>query len=156
VLGRTVFRDQIGRGLSSKGDEMADDGDDLIAKGRRLYAALAAGDLAELHELISERFQGDLTAGLPNGAGRHYDGREAMMTEGWGAIGRSFEMSPQPEELIDGGDVLIGRGSYVGKAIPTGKPVRAAFAHFWRFDGAQFTAVQQVTDSGVWRDALLP
>jgi 2-(1,2-epoxy-1,2-dihydrophenyl)acetyl-CoA isomerase len=127
---------------------------EILVKGRELYAALAAGDIDALTRLLSADFQAQLTEGLPQGFGRSYDGLDSMMSDGWGAVDRWFEMSPHPEKLIDGGDVLVGLGSYVGTAKPTGKPLRAAFAHFWRFDGEQFTAVRQVTDSGKWRDAL--
>jgi hypothetical protein len=44
--------------------------------------------------------------------------------------------------------------TYEGRAKTTGKQLRAAFAHFWQFNGAQFTSLQQVTDTGIWRDAL--
>jgi len=54
------------------------------------------------------------------------------------------------------GDYLIGRGTYVGTATSTGKPVTAAFAHFWRFEGDRIAAVQQVTDSALWQQALEP
>ena len=77
-----------------------------------------------------------------------------MITDAWAAVGEWFEMAPQVDELIDGGNVLIGSGNYIGTVKATGKPVKAAFAHFWQFDGNQFTAVRQVTDSGMWRDAL--
>jgi hypothetical protein len=43
-----------------------------------------------------------------------------------------------------------------GTARDTGKPLRAAFAHFGQFNGTQFTGLQQVTDTGMWRDALGP
>ncbi len=127
---------------------------EIISKGRDLYRALAAGDSDALGDLLTDDFRGELTKGLPLGFGRIYDGRRAMMGEAWGAVGAVFEMSPQVEALFDGGDVLIGRGFYTGTAKPTGKAVRAAFAHFWGFDGARFTGVTQVTDSGSWRDAL--
>lgn len=97
-----------------------------------------------------------MTAGLPNGFGRHYNGLDEMITQGWAQVGRVFQMSPQPDRLIDGGDVLVGLGNYVGVAKPTGRPVRAAFAHFWSWNGSQFTGVRQVTDSGARRDALQP
>lgn len=127
---------------------------DILNEGRQLYAALAAGDVEALGRMLTPNFQGQLSEGLPNGFGRGYDGLQAMMEDGWGAIGAVFEMSPQPEELIDGGDVLIGRGHYVGTAKPTGKAVRAAFAHFWQFDGRHFTSVRQVTDTAKWHEAL--
>ena len=88
-----------------------------------------------LTDLLSDDFRGTLTAGLPHGFGRTYEGRDAMMNEGWGAIGAHFALAPQVERLWDGGDVLIARGTYVGHAIETGRPVHAAFAHVWGFDG---------------------
>ena len=77
-----------------------------------------------------------------------------MIGEGWGAVGEYFEMGPQVDRLYDGGDVLIGRGWYVGTAKPTAKPVRASFAHFWSYDGERFSGVYQVTDSATWEQAL--
>jgi 2-(1,2-epoxy-1,2-dihydrophenyl)acetyl-CoA isomerase len=127
----------------------------LLDAGARLYRALGAGDVDVLRALLAEDFQGHLTAGLPHGFGtRTYDGRETMLRDGWGAVGEYFRMSPHVEQLFVAGDVLIGRGAYVGTAVPTGKPVRAAFAHFWRFRGAQIVSVDQVTDSALWQQAL--
>lgn len=127
---------------------------EIIAKGEQLYAALNSDDMEALQGLFSPDFRGELTAGLPQGLGRIYDGLDTMMAEGWGAVGEYFDMGPQPEKLYDGGDVLIGRGWYVGTAKPTGKPFRAAFAHFWSYDGECFTGVHQVTDSATWEQAL--
>jgi ketosteroid isomerase-like protein len=64
-----------------------------------------------------------------------------MMNEGWGSAAKYFEMGPEVDRLYDGGDVLIARGHYARKANATAKPVRAAFAHFWSFDGERFTGV---------------
>jgi len=127
---------------------------EIIEKGRALFTALQAGDVEALHRLLAPDFRGELTPGLPHGFGRVYDGLDAMLGEGWGKVGEWFDMHPEPERLIDGGDVLIAHGHYVGTAKPTGRPVRAAFAHFWSYDGERFTGVKQVTDSGAWRDAL--
>jgi len=126
----------------------------IISKGEELFTALRAGDVDALHRLLSPNFRGELTAGLPHGFGRVYEGLETMIGEGWGAVGEFFDMGPQVEKLYDGGDVLIARGYYVGTAKPTGKVVRAAFAHFWSFDGERFTGVHQVTDSATWAAAL--
>jgi 2-(1,2-epoxy-1,2-dihydrophenyl)acetyl-CoA isomerase len=128
---------------------------DMLARGRALYAALAAGDAEALGGLLSPGFEGRLTEGLPHGLGRRYDGLPAMM-EAWGSVDRWFDLRPEPEALFDGGDVLIARGRYVGRARATGKAVHAAFAHFWPFDGRQFTGVRQITDSAAWHEALQP
>jgi ketosteroid isomerase-like protein len=127
---------------------------DIINKGEQLYAALQSGDVEALHRLLSLDFRGELTAGLPHSLGRVYEGLDAMVGEGWSAVDEIFEMGPQVDKLYDGGDVLIGRGWYVGTARSTGKPLRAAFAHFWSYDGERFTGVHQVTDSATWERAL--
>jgi ketosteroid isomerase-like protein len=126
----------------------------ILTKGQGLFAALRAGDVEALHLLLAPTFRGQLTAGLPHRFGRVYEGLEAMINEGWGGIGQYLEMKPEVDAFFDAGDVLVVRGHYVGKAKATGKPVRAAFAHFWQFDGQQFTAVYQVTDSAAWHAAL--
>jgi ketosteroid isomerase-like protein len=127
---------------------------DIIAKGEELYTALRASDVETLHRLLSPNFRGELTAGLPHGFGRVYEGLEKMIGEGWSAVDKSFDIDPQADKLYDGGDALIARGWYVGTAKPTGKPVHAAFAHFWSFDGQRFTGMHQVTDSATWERAL--
>jgi ketosteroid isomerase-like protein len=126
----------------------------IIRKGEELFAALRSDDVDALQRLLSPDFRGELTAGLPHGLGRVYEGLESMMNEGWGALGDYFEMVPEVDKLYDGGDVLIARGNYVGKVKATGKPIRAAFAHFWSFDGERFTGVWQVTDSATWEHSL--
>jgi 2-(1,2-epoxy-1,2-dihydrophenyl)acetyl-CoA isomerase len=126
-----------------------------LALGRRLYAALNEGDTATLTDILDEDFVGDLTPGLPEGFGSHlYEGRDAMMSEGWGRVGQFFTMGPQPEEIIATDGYIIGRGDYVGSAVATGTPVRARFAHFWTVVGGRVTRVQQVTDSAAWAAGL--
>lgn len=126
----------------------------VIEKGEALYAALRTGDVDALGGLLAPAFRGELTVGLPRGLGRVYDGLETMMSDGWGAVDTLFDMCPKVERLYDGGDVLIGRGHYEGTVKSTGAPFRAAFAHFWGFDGDRFTGVYQVTDSVAWQRAL--
>ncbi len=123
--------------------------------GRALYGALLAGDQDTLRTLLADDFVGDLTPGLPNGYGeRPYQGREVMLRDGWGRVGRDFDMGPHVDEIVVTGDYVIGRGHYVGTALSTGKPVRARFAHFWRVEGGVITSVVQVTDSAAWERAL--
>lgn len=126
-----------------------------IALGKKLYAALNAGDTETLTSLLSEDFVGDLTPGLPNGFGASpYVGRESMLRDGWGHVGQYFAMGPQVEEILEARDYIIGRGQYVGRAVESGKPVEARFAHFWRVDGEVITGVIQVTDSAAWVEGL--
>lgn len=127
---------------------------DLISRGRTLYDALKYHDSQALRALLSADFQGELTAGLPHGLGRVYEGRETLISEAWSRIGLLFDIEPRVESLYDAGNALIARGSYAGSAISTGAPLNAAFAHFWTFDGSLFTHLYQITDSAAWERAL--
>ncbi|WP_375428930.1 hypothetical protein [uncultured Sphingomonas sp.] len=48
----------------------ADLGARILVRGRELYLALQRSDAKALRNLFTTDFQGDLTAGLPNGFGR--------------------------------------------------------------------------------------
>lgn len=123
--------------------------------GRRLYAFLRGESDEPAEALLTEDFTGHLTDGLPLELGGDYHGRDDMIARGWGRVGKSFDMHPEPEELYAvGDDLLVGRGHYVGKSINEGKPLRAAFAHFWSIREGRFSSVYQVTDSAVWEHAM--
>ena len=78
-----------------------------------------------------------------------------MINRGWGRVGRTFDMHPEVDRIYAVNDtLLVGRGYYVGIALPAGKPVRAAFAHFWTIQDGRFASVYQVTDSAAWERAL--
>lgn len=79
-----------------------------------------------------------------------------MLTEGWGRVGKDFAMVPQVDDLLTTGEYIIGRGRYVGTALPTGRSVEARFAHFWRVSAGKVVGVVQVTDSATWEHALDP
>lgn len=127
---------------------------ELTTKADELYAALNDGDAAALERLLSEDFRGELSTGLPHGLGRTYEGLRAMLIEAWAAVDDLLQLQVKPERIVEAGTLLIVRGCYAGTARRTGKVLHAAFAHFWEFDGRRFTRLQQITDTGAWRDAL--
>ena len=123
--------------------------------GRRLYAFLRGESDQSPEDVFTDDFHGHLTDGLPLGLGGDYDGRADMINRGWARVGESFAMHPEVEELYAVGDrLLVGRGHYVGSSVARGKPVRAAFAHFWGIRDGRFSSVYQVTDSAAWEHAL--
>ena len=64
---------------------------------RALYAALAAGDRAQLDALLHPEFTGRTAEGMPFGIGGDHHGPAAMRRNGWGAIARHFEARAEPE-----------------------------------------------------------
>lgn len=120
---------------------------------RAVYAALAAGDREALLRLLHPDFEGTLTESLPFG-GVHR-GAEAMIENGWWAIGRAFAVRAEPLEWIpcaDGRLLVLGR--YAGRARATGAPLDAAFAHLWSGSDGRLSALRQLTDSAQWLTAL--
>lgn len=123
---------------------------DIEALVRRAYAALAAGDAEALRGCLADDFTGELAAGMPVGAGRH-GGADAMIEDGWWAIGRAYAVRAEPEEYVACADGrLLVTGTYRGTRRADGAPVEAAFTHVWRATGGRLTAVAQVTDTARW------
>ena len=118
---------------------------------RGVYAALVSGDRDALLDLLQPDFEGTLSAGMPFEIGGVHRGAEAMIRDGWWAIGRAFAVRPEPREWIpcaDGRLLVLGR--YAGHARADRAPVDAAFAHVWTARDGRLSAVQQVTDTARW------
>jgi 2-(1,2-epoxy-1,2-dihydrophenyl)acetyl-CoA isomerase len=126
----------------------------ILSKGHELYAALNSGDADALQRLLRIDFSGSLSPGLPRGLGKNYSSLNAMMSGAWAVVDELIRLEVKIDQFFDAGEVLIVRGTYGGIARETGKVLRAAFAHFWQFDGMQFSGLQQITDTGRWRDAI--
>ncbi|MGF1661367.1 MAG: nuclear transport factor 2 family protein [Kineosporiaceae bacterium] len=127
----------------------------LVSEGHRLYAFLRGESEDSPESLLAEAFRGHLTDGLPLGLGGDYVSRSEMIEQGWGGVGQHFAMAPEVDELYAVNEgLMVARGHYVGHGVATGKPVRAAFAHFWTHDGSRFSSVYQVTDTAAWSAAL--
>jgi 2-(1,2-epoxy-1,2-dihydrophenyl)acetyl-CoA isomerase len=116
----------------------------------RLYSFLRGESDEKPENILADNFTGHLTDNLPFQLGGDYTSREDMIIRGWGRVGQYFNMKPELGEYFFTDDQLIVHGFYVGVAIKTGKPVRAAFAHFWTVKDQKFTRVYQVTDSAAW------
>ena len=59
-----------------------------------------------------------------------------------------------PAGVLDAGDTAIGHGHYSGTYKPTGKPVRAQFAHFFTFRDGKIVKFQQYTDTAQFKQAV--
>lgn len=124
------------------------DAESVQDTARRLYDALAAGDVPTIRQLLDPSFTGVMTDGLPFGIGRTYHGPEAMLEQCWGKVARHYAITPEPAEYLpveDGRLVVL--GSYRGTARATGRPLDAAFAHILRIADDRIVELLQVTDT---------
>jgi 2-(1,2-epoxy-1,2-dihydrophenyl)acetyl-CoA isomerase len=123
---------------------------------RRLYEALAQGDRQTLDAVLHPDFAGHATAGLPLGMGGTHTGPDAMRRGLWGRIAEHYVAHAEVTDmtgLSDGG--LLVRGRYLGHARNNGRRLDAEFMHVLRFAGdGRIIALDQLTDSAAWRDAL--
>jgi 2-(1,2-epoxy-1,2-dihydrophenyl)acetyl-CoA isomerase len=124
---------------------------------RALYAALAAGDRAQLDVLLHPEFTGHIAEGMPFGTGGDHDGPAAMRRNGWGAIARHFEARAEPERFLDLADGrLLVTGRYRGRGKQGGAALDAAFAHLIGIDQERIKSLEQFTDTARWHDAAGP
>jgi len=79
----------------------------------------------------------EVRAGVFERIGAEWDGYTAEITE-----------------LIDGGDTIVGLGTYSGTYTATGRWFEARVAHVWRLSGGEVVAFEQFTDTARVRDAL--
>ncbi|MBB4663894.1 nuclear transport factor 2 family protein [Conexibacter arvalis] len=120
----------------------------------RLYEALGGGDGEVVLSLLAPEFEGRIAAGMPAGAGVHR-GAEAMVRDGWWSIGRAFKVVAEPQEWVPCADGrLLVTGAYRGVARGTSARVDARFAHLWSGGAGGLTALEQWTDTALWRVAL--
>jgi 2-(1,2-epoxy-1,2-dihydrophenyl)acetyl-CoA isomerase len=123
---------------------------DARAVIERVYAALEAGDRDALLELLAPDLDAQLADGMPAGAGPHR-GADAMISDGWWAIGRTFSVRAIPQEWIAcAADRLLVRGRYRGTARTTGRELDAAFDHLWTVRAGRAVALRQLTDTALW------
>lgn len=124
---------------------------DVAALTRRVYPALATGDLSVLTEVLAEDFVGHLSPGFPAPIGGRHQGRQAMIDDGWWALGRRFRVRAEPEEWCRADDarmVVVGR--YRGRHRDADVPIDAAFAHVWTAQDGRLRTLRQITDTAAW------
>lgn len=122
-----------------------------------VYAALRAGDRPALLGILSPDVVAHFSAGLPLGIGGTHRGADAVIANGWWAIGRAFDVTARPERWMeDGPGTVVVTGTYHGTARATGRPLSVGFAHTWTLVDGKIAELVQVTDAAAWRDALDP
>lgn len=121
---------------------------------QRFYRALSSGDGTALFDLLTDDFEGTVSAGMPHGVGGEHHGRVAMISNAWGRIDAAYDIDVVPSEYLavegDGGRIVV-LGTYRGTARAEDAAVDAAFAHVITVKNGLITALQQITDTVRWR-----
>ncbi len=110
------------------------------------YAANDRGDLDGMLESFAEDISWTEAAGFPY-AGT-YVGPEAVTAYVFQRIQDDWDdYTVVIDELVDGGDVVVGIGTYSGTHRETGRFFAARVAHVWRLAGGRVVAFEQFTDT---------
>lgn len=111
------------------------------------YDANDRGDMDGMLAVFADNCEWTEMAGFPY-AGT-YIGPQAIFENVFTRIGEDFGGSYvcKMDELIDGGDTIVGLGHYSGTYVATGKSFRCRVAHVWRVENEKVVRFEQFTDT---------
>jgi ketosteroid isomerase-like protein len=113
---------------------------------REHYAASDRGDLDGMLAPLAPDVQWTEAAGFPY-AGT-YIGPDAVAENVFQRLQEDWDdYTVAIDEIVDGGDVVVGIGTYSGTHRRTGRFFAARVAHVWRLADGQVTAFEQFTDT---------
>ncbi|SHN09793.1 nuclear transport factor 2 family protein [Rhizobacter sp. OV335] len=120
---------------------------------RAHYAASARGNIAEMMLDVSPQVRWTEMAGFP--CAGTWVGPQAVADNVFAVLGRDWiDYRFELHNLIDGGDQVIGVGTYHGTNRATGKAMQARVAHVWKLQGGQIVAFEQFTDTLLVHQAM--
>ncbi len=115
-----------------------------IIKG--LYNDFATGNIPGVLGAMDENIAWTEAEGFIYGG--TYTGPNAVLENVFMKFGTEWEgFSAVPDQIVDGGDIVVGLGTYSGKYLKTGKSVTAPFAHAWTLRDGKIVKFIQYTDT---------
>ena len=110
------------------------------------YAASDRKDIAGMMANISPTVEWTEMAGFP--CAGTWMGPQAVIDNVFKVLGSTWDgYQFKLESLVDGGDVIVGIGTYTGIYRATGKPMRARVSHVWRLESGKVVKFEQFTDT---------
>jgi len=113
---------------------------------RAHYEASDRGDLDGMLAPLAAEVRWTEAAGFPY-AGT-YVGADAIVENVFTRLQEDWDdYALAVDEVVDGGDTVIGIGTYSGTNKSTGRFFAARVAHVWRLEGGEVVAFEQFTDT---------
>jgi ketosteroid isomerase-like protein len=110
------------------------------------YAGSDTGDLAAMLAPLTPDTLWTEMAGFP--CAGTYRGPEAVVANVFAVLGKAWDgYTFTLERLIDGGDSIVGIGTYTGTYRATGKPMTARVTHVWDLSDGKVQRFEQFTDT---------
>ena len=120
-----------------------------------MYAAFAKGDVPYIIGALDPQVEWWEAENFIYADKNPYVGPESVLMGVFGRIMKDWEwFTVTPEEVLDAGDSVVGRGYYAGKHRQTGREVRAQFAHVFKLRGGRVVKFQQYTDTAQFLQAV--
>jgi len=120
---------------------------------RALYDSFASGDVPSVLATFDDKIDWQEPEGLPF---ENQIGPQAVAENIFGAaLANIRDFRLDVREVVDGGDIVFGIGTYHGTGASTGVELDAEFVHVLRFgrDG-KITGFRTYTDTYLWRQSL--
>lgn len=116
---------------------------------RGLYEAFNRGDLDSFQRGLSPKLLWNEAENSLYASGNPYRNFSALRDKVFGPTARDFDQFRcEVDQLIDGGDHVVGTGRYRGHHRQTGKPLTAQFCHVMRLDSdGKLDRVQEYCDT---------
>jgi len=115
---------------------------------RTHYAASDQGDIAGMLAPLADDVRWTEAAGFPY-AGT-YVGPQAVLENVFARIQQDWDgFALVIDEVIDGGDAVVGLGTYSGTHRATGRSFEARVAHIWHLTDGRVVRFEQITDSAM-------
>jgi ketosteroid isomerase-like protein len=117
-----------------------------------LYTAFTTGDLAAFSANLSPNITWIEATGFPTPGVFH--STEEIVTNVLGGLQRDWSaFAWELEYIIDGGEFVVGVGTYKGTNRKTGKSFEARANHVWQLEGGKIVKVEGFGDTWVMQCA---
>lgn len=120
-----------------------------------MYKAFASGDMPVIIAALDPQVEWWEAENFIYADKNPYVGPKAVLEGVFMRIGNEWEgFAVSPEEVLDGGNTVIGHGHYSGTYKKTGERIQAQFAHFFTFRNGKVMKFQQYTDTAQFLRAV--
>ncbi len=115
---------------------------------RAVYDAFNRGDLPAVLGAMDDNIKWEEPQSVPYGS---HVGKEAVTEKVFGLVMQHLDgFSAQPDERVDGGDIVVVLGRSRGRGSVTGKELDTPFIHVWRFNGGKVVGFRTSFDIHEW------
>lgn len=120
-----------------------------------MYAAFGRGDVPVVLGTLHQEIEWWEAENFIYADKNPYRGPQSVLMGVFARILKDWDgFTVTPDEVLDAGETVVGRGHYAGKYRKTGRAVKAQFAHVFKFKDGKVVLFQQYTDTAQFQNAV--